>query len=142
MCIVHPLLYHTPLIYHTPTIPQWSIEQNIYRLCASMSNPHGNYRVTDIAVSGGGHATIACVSSSIDGTVKMWHGVSASIAKGSNADLTSNKSGTSTSTSTTLTWSCVYSFKYRECPATCLEFSIDRTLLAVTYEKDLQHWIR
>lgn len=107
---------------------EWASKKGAYRLSAQMDQPHGNIRVTDIALScpasdSGAH----CLSSAVDGSVKMWKGVPQSL------DSLGRTTGT-------IRWHCAYSFKFRDCPAGSLAFSSDGSLFAVSHHNLLTLW--
>lgn len=115
-----------------------------------MDNPHGNAKISCIDVTSTIERSegsvsdhqILCATASLDGQVKVWRGTQKYLAP---LDLTSTTgAAASTSSSTThhtsLKWSCAYSFKYRDCPANCVSFSRDGSLLAVSYQNLLTLW--
>lgn len=92
-----------------------------YHQVAQMDRPHGGQRVIGLTML---RHEVGCVTSAIDGSVKLWRTVTSS----------------EMSADSDLQWICQYSFKYRDCPANFICFSNDSSLFALAHENLVSLW--
>jgi hypothetical protein len=124
----------------------WSPAKNRYRLNATVDRPHGSCRVTGldfIPMSD----KVCCATSSVDSSVKVWHGSYVSTSHTTNQSLALAKSSQpnknnafSAAESMQIKWSCAFSFSYRETPSYCLRSSFDGSVLAVGHGNAVALW--
>jgi WD40 repeat protein len=86
----------------------------------------GIHRVVSLTLQ---TSEVGCLTSAVDGTVKLW--------ATSTPPLDSTNSSVSQSDAQ---WMCLYTFKYRDCPANVACLSLDNSVLAIAYENTLSLW--
>jgi hypothetical protein len=77
-----------------------------------------------------------CVTSAVDGSIKVWR---AQTAAPSAAAIAAAPVGAAPA-SPPMSWTCAYSFRHKDCPAQHVAFSNDGTLLAVAQRNVVTLW--
>lgn len=100
---------------------QFQSNSEKYNQVAQMDRPHGKYKVIGLTMQ---QQVIGCVTSAVDGSIKMWR----------------TSSTNNVSPDTELQWICLYTLKYRDCPANFTCFSHDNSLFALAHENMVSLW--
>ena len=99
-----------------------------YAAVAQMDRPHGAVRVASLAMQS---SAVGCLTAAYDGSIKLWAATLSSVA---------NTAAATPSSGAQQQWVNLYAFKYRDCPANCLAFSPDASLLALAHENTVSLW--